>query len=189
MKIRAYPEGDGDNEQVYDGMTPDAAALALVDDLDAEAAGLIVRVVVEPVDDEARALPGWRVEAQPTDGADPMFRIFDVTSELTWTATESVGRAAASTPTRPALTRDAVLAFIAVSGVDGTTERAVIDHFNPDNAEENGGPVVDMIGSLLEDSTGDGTVGFEAEPDGQIGRFFITDKGRAAMALVSKGSL
>jgi hypothetical protein len=78
MRVRVYVDGamcDGAAE--YD-QTPVYAAYLFAICREPEAA----KFIVEPVDDEARALPGWRMDE------DGQFRAFDASPTVSWSVTE-----------------------------------------------------------------------------------------------------
>jgi hypothetical protein len=123
MRIRCYPEGDVDRASEYEVGRPDlgifllsptlarqsqptpertSSALALYaktyaeEELASEVDGP-VNIVVEPLDDEARALPGWHPpekltpEEEAADEDEPLpFRLFVLTArvEVEWSARE-----------------------------------------------------------------------------------------------------
>lgn len=77
MKVECYPDGEGHRSVTYDLNPEEAAALAYTE------FGTYARsfdLVVVPLDDEARALPGWH------EDEDGLHRLFVLTP--TWYATE-----------------------------------------------------------------------------------------------------
>jgi hypothetical protein len=84
MKIKVYKEGCGDDAEVYETTIQAAVEAFPVDDREC-ARRDTVNLIVEPLDDEARALGGWH-----SDEDSPAYRMFVVTArrEITWTANE-----------------------------------------------------------------------------------------------------
>ncbi len=80
MKFRCYKDGDDRARGLYDG-TPADAAQAFVGEWNDDERR--VNVVVEPLDDEARALPGWHRDAESA-----AFKMFVVVAHVRFEATE-----------------------------------------------------------------------------------------------------
>ncbi len=91
MRIRCYPEGDDTTAATYNpelvpGQACDRLATTVrfyMRERHSDEVGQI-NIVVEPVDDEARALPGWQSDV------DGPFRLFVVQARVEWTAREVV---------------------------------------------------------------------------------------------------
>jgi hypothetical protein len=83
MKFRVYPEGCGNRAEEIEAPTPlDAARIY------AEEASLETykghTLMVQPVDNEAGALGGWKVDNEP-DG-NGLYLAFEVRAHVEWTA-------------------------------------------------------------------------------------------------------
>ncbi len=78
MRVRVYPDGCGDDCEDYeDG--PSDAVLLFAEEND----GVVGDVIVEALDDEAKALPGWHSDEESSH-----FKMFKVRTETTYLVTE-----------------------------------------------------------------------------------------------------
>lgn len=82
MKVRCYPEGSRYRERTYP-LAPHDAARQLCIEQDEDREG--TNVIVEPLDDEARALPGWHSDEDAAQFK--MFRVAPIVS-ITWEVEE-----------------------------------------------------------------------------------------------------
>ncbi len=83
MKVRCYRDGHGDEAREYP-MPPHSAVLQFCAEY--MEAHYSLDVVVVPVDEEARALPGWHTEEDAEE--DPVFKMFVATPIVKWDADE-----------------------------------------------------------------------------------------------------
>ena len=83
MRVQVYPHGDGQREDTFNLPPVEAVTAYLREAGDND----ITEVIVEPLDNEARALPGWHA---PDDRAGLPFKMFRVAAEVrvTWTVDE-----------------------------------------------------------------------------------------------------
>ncbi len=129
MKVRCYREGDDRIVGEYDCAKValcEVARLFVEEHCDHETDAL--SIVVEPMDDEARALTGWKHEAQPIDGADPFFRLFKVTPTVVWSVREDHRfRIIAVTPIGEAET----VAFVRRSDGTSAAEEMTVQRYPP----------------------------------------------------------
>lgn len=74
MRVEVYPDGEYSKKRTYD-LPPPLAAVRYPHDVGEHAS---YDLVVEPIDDEARALTGWQVDTNPDDDDVPQFMLFKV---------------------------------------------------------------------------------------------------------------
>ncbi len=77
MKVRVYPEGDSDAAEDYND-PPEVAAQRFAEEWEKDG-----NLCVEALDDEARALPGWK-----SDEDSPHFKMFKARVEHRYQVSE-----------------------------------------------------------------------------------------------------
>lgn len=72
MRVQVYPHGGDADAAIEFNLPPDEAVKAYLREADDND---ITEVIVEPIDDEARALPGWHAPEGPDDEPFRMYRV------------------------------------------------------------------------------------------------------------------
>ncbi len=79
MRVQCYAEGSASVTDEYADTPSNAAELFVAEWIDDNDRG--PNIVVTPIDDEARALPGWRSDAE-----EPAYMLFLVRATVEWKA-------------------------------------------------------------------------------------------------------